>query len=176
MKMLIDPSEVHAHLDKLLGQRIWCIGRAANMLWVGFGEYITVKNYRGEEREVNVYNLHVQCAWRMVSPEGIVVGFSDFYHPASKITTYEWDWDVQGNNLFDEISARLTADFKQESIIVYKINDSPYGDLSIVLSNGCQLQLFPDDALDGEHWRFMDRSADDDPNEGDFVVLRDGYY
>ena len=46
---------------KLIGIHMTNIGRAADMLWIQYGIFITAKNYKGEEE--SEYAIYVQGPW-----------------------------------------------------------------------------------------------------------------
>lgn len=133
------------------------IGRAADMCWVHFGETIQVNDYKGDIVEKGTYALHLQCPWRIIKKEEqqiISLGSYDIYEPKS---TMEWsedfDWDVQGMNLFDE---KLSAIKIYEKVIHIKsVKINTLNDLKIIFSNECILETFINSSTDNECWRFF---------------------
>ena len=71
--------EAIEYINLLIGEPLSEIGRAANMLWMGFGKDVKTTNLKGQERTVSEYALHVQCAWRMIYKKEIIIGNNDFY-------------------------------------------------------------------------------------------------
>ena len=64
-----------------------------------------------------------------------------------------FEWDVQGNNLFDE---KAPIWLEKESILYieeYKLNR--WGDLLLVLSNRDCIEIFVDSSDYTESWRFF---------------------
>ena len=61
-------------------------------------------NQKGKTEEVAEYALHIQCSWRIVKGNKIVVASRDFYSPRTGLDDENeyFEWDVQGNNRFDE--------------------------------------------------------------------------
>ena len=95
--------QVESVIAPLVGMPLWDAGRAADLLWLAFGQRQTIKDFRGKPREAGEYALHVQCAWRFVLGEKVVAGNRDLYYPRGYKDPKEeipkgFDWDVQGAN------------------------------------------------------------------------------
>ena len=56
-------------ISRLIGQPVYYIGRAANMLDLHFGEDVVVPDRISGEKHVGTYSLHVQCPWRIINLE-----------------------------------------------------------------------------------------------------------
>lgn len=148
-------------LDMLIGQPVTAIGRASNMLWIGFGERIRVLNYKGQPRSVSRFAVHVQSAWRITSrqEERILLSQGDFYRPSKGIKWAEdFDWEKRGNNLFDENLPAIIL--RMNGVCVSGCACSKYNDLTIVLSNDDMIEVFVDETEDSECWRFFQSGTD----------------
>ena len=143
-------------LAVLIGQPLWSSGRAADLEWFQFGGRRTVKDSRGEEREVGDYALHVQCAWRIRCGNQVVVASRDLYYPPeeSEDRPENFNWDVQGSNRRDKRIAELFQNETRE-FSVQKVEAGEAGTFTIVFDQGYALDVFPDDSLSGEYWRFF---------------------
>ena len=164
--------EIERSLSSLIGLPLWAADRAADMEMFDFGDRRLVQNMRGEPLEVGQYALHVQCAWRLAGPRGIIVASCDRFYPAGDPDNIPPDfaWDKAGANRRDE---RLTAFFAQcgdAFPVVQRIEADRLGGLRIVLSGDVTLDLFPDDSLENEHWRFFQPRS----GEKHFVVTGRG--
>lgn len=150
---------IMSELGKLAGLKLQDAGRASNLFWLGFGDIIQIIR-RGKTLETAEYALHIQCAWRITLKNKIAVASRDFYSPSSEWDgdMDDFDWDIQGNNRFDE---RINAFIKDnERLMVQKIESDEFGGLKIYLSDGYKLEVFPDSSEDdeqSEHWRFFKR-------------------
>jgi hypothetical protein len=156
--------QVESVIAPLVGMPLWDAGRAADLLWLAFGQRQTIQDFRGESREVGEYALHVQCAWRFVKDEKVLVGNRDLYYPRGyrdpkDEIPKDFNWDVQGANRCDEVLATLFAGGAKQ-FIVQRVNASTAGELTLLLEDGLALQIFPNDSLDGEHWRFFRPGSD----------------
>lgn len=144
----------HIILEQLLGKPICNIGRCSNMLWLGIGEKIKIKDINGKDIIKSTIALHVQSMWRIVNKEknSILLASSDFYSPNSMINEYDnFEWDIQGNNLFDE---KVKAWINKDDVIYindYKLNK--WGDLILNFSNNDFLEIYVDSSDDTESWR-----------------------
>ena len=101
-------------LGPLVGKPLWASGRAADMQTFQFGARRPRTNRRGEPVEVGEWALHVQCAWHISGPEGVVVGSRDLYYPPGDDPYDEppdFDWDRPGANRRDERADRFFADY-----------------------------------------------------------------
>lgn len=150
-------TKIYQYLDKMRDKRIRAIGRASNMLWLGIGEKVIMLDRRGKEVEKSTFSLHVQSTWRIVDVEKrkILLASSDFYSPKdSAIFDKNFQWDVQGNNLFDTKAVAWLQKAAPVSIENYKLNR--WGDLLLVLSNGERIEIYVDASDNTECWRIFE--------------------
>ena len=94
--MLHDPSRLEGALAPLVGLPLWTSHRAADLQVFQFGDKRTVtSNFgprKGQELAVGEYGLHIQCAWRIRGPSGIVVASRDRFYKAGPEPFPEDDW------------------------------------------------------------------------------------
>jgi len=155
--------EIKLQLESLVGSKLNNIGRASNLFWLELGERLSVIR-RGRTIELSEYALNIQCSWRITKENTIVVASGDLYSPNSdwNLDKEDFDWDVQGNNKFDEKIEYLMRSIK-EPLTVEKIDLDEIGGLTIFLSKGFRLNVFPDISGDDEYsefWRFYTRGKD----------------
>lgn len=160
-------------LKKLSGEKLRAVMRAGSMADFGFGDYVEKQAHRYDENRklvpVNVsvprLALHVDCCFRMTLGEKIVLSKGDVFQPSTQTENgadFSWEgfeWDVHGNNRFDEI-APTVLDEEANDFIVEKITVSKWGDLKIVFSNGFVLETFIDSSGLEECWRFFEAGAE----------------
>jgi len=147
--------EVIKYIERIKGKRVSCIGRASNMLWLGFGNEISIKNRKGETVKKNEISLHVQSMWRIINKEKmkLLFAFQDFYTPNDSLKENEdFDWEVQGNNLFDS-KAHSWLDNNLIYVNDFMLNE--LGDLVLIFSDGSQLEVFISSSDDTECWRLF---------------------
>ncbi|WP_182007553.1 hypothetical protein [Priestia aryabhattai] len=164
---------IRSQIGKLIGLNLRYAGRASNLFWLGFGEMISVTR-RGKTEELAEYALDIQCSWRIIKDDKILVGSRDFYSPRSgwNEENDNFDWDVQGNNRFDERIESFIENAK-EHVTVERVEPDEVGGIKIFLSQGYLLEVFPDTSEDDEYsefWRFFNRRE----NSPHFVVTGNG--
>lgn len=154
---------IRSYLEQLISKPVCNIGRASNMLWIGIGETFRILDRRGNEVTKSTISLHVQSTWRIVNKNNkeILLASSDFYSPNSKIIVEkDFEWDVQGNNLFDEKSQLWLNSKKSIYVEEYKINR--WGDLLLVFSNNDCLEIFVNSSDDTECWRLFKYNSNEE--------------
>lgn len=147
---------IYQYLDRIIGKPICSIGRVANMLWIGIGEKFITVNQRGKLIEKSTFALHIQTQWRIVNEmEGkVLLATDDMYSPRKDmIYQKDFDWEPQGNNLFDEKSQSWLKKEKNIFIKNYEINQ--WGDLILLFANNEKLQVFNLSSEDTECWRLF---------------------
>ncbi|KQU24315.1 hypothetical protein ASG61_20560 [Bacillus sp. Leaf75] len=154
---------IKSQLEILVGSKLSNIGRASNLFWLEFGEALSVIR-RGKTQELAEYALHIQCSWRITKDNKILVASRDFYSPRTGVDdgNEHFEWDVQGNNRFDERIEYFIRSLK-EPLTVESIDSDEFGGLKVILSNGFTLNVFPDISEDDEYsefWRFFTRGKD----------------
>lgn len=158
--MLHDPSRLEGALAPLVGLPLWTSHRVADLQVFQFGDKRTVTtNFgprTGHELEVGEYGLHIQCAWRIRGPSGIVVASRDRFYKAGPepIPEGDWDWSAGTNRRDERIRDWLSA----RSYGVERVSADATGGIVLSLAGGFALDVFPDDSLDGEyseHWRLL---------------------
>ncbi|WP_338749322.1 hypothetical protein [Bacillus sp. FJAT-52991] len=163
---------IKSQVEKLVGLKLQYAGRASNLFWLDFGDIVQILR-RGKTKESAEYALHIQCSWRITRGNKIVVASRDFYSPSSKWNELneEFDWDIQGNNRFDERIKAFTKENGQIKVI--QIDSDEVGGLMVKLTEGYKLEVFPDSSEDdeqSEHWRFFNRNE----NSPHFIVTGNG--
>jgi hypothetical protein len=154
-------------LSALIGLPLWGATRALNMEMFAFGERRTRRNRKGQEVEVGEYALHIQCPWRIVSPDGIIVGSEDRNYPEDENADWE-EFDSDGPS---RCEARMVAWLKEYSaapLRAQRVEADAVGGFKLLLQRGFVLEAFPADSLRGEYserWRLFRPSE-----EGHFVV------
>jgi hypothetical protein len=131
-------------------------GRASDMMWFSFGEERQVTDSTGKGKKVGEYALHVQCAWRIVGPEGILVGSSDIYLPPGSSLDIDgrshFNWDVPGGNRCDVQMERFFLE-QRLPLVVETIEVDLVGGMKIRLAKGFALEVLPTSSADIEQWR-----------------------
>jgi hypothetical protein len=155
----MDIDTVRVILDRLIGLPLWSAGRAGDLEWFHFGSQHNIIDESGTTgRPVGDYALHVQCAWRIIGPVGILVGSDDLYFPATGETSNdsaEFDWDRKGKNRRDEMILALIESREGESLIVTDVGVDHVGNIRLTLSHLYVFEVFPYSSLPREQWRLF---------------------
>ena len=145
--------------DVLIGLRLSIIRRAADMLGLHFG---SIQPHPSGEGTIGDYVLHVQCPWRIDSPEGTITGRDDLWEyvgPGERPSnwTYEDGHSLQDRK-FDEL---FTRDERTRSWVndsdgfgVAAAQQTKRGDVTLALVNGYAIILFPA-SCESEAWRLF---------------------
>ena len=162
--------KIESHLKVLIGQPLISANRAASMQMFGFGIWVDAVD--GEPIKVGEYALHLQCAWRITSKDKIFVGQNDIFYPRGdpEFEPEDWNWDVTGANRCDEKTNVLINRHIDCPLIVEKITADEFGSLCLQFSDNFRLDIFPDNSLPEEFWRFFKHSKE----ENHFVVYGNG--
>jgi hypothetical protein len=144
-------------LAVLVGEPFWYIGRAVDLVWLGFGPLGRKRKPLDGWRVLGRFALHLQCPWRITGPRGIVVGARDIYSPASTAKLRGWKWD-KGPTLFDERVQAHLAQSAEPLAIVRTIRTDRFGGFRLSMSSRLVLEVFPDATEATEHsewWRLL---------------------
>ena len=168
-------SSIERALCELVGEPLRYVSRAANMPTVGFGlAHLVPDNRKGGLRAVATWRLHVGCACRLVGRNGIVAGWGDIFFaagddPHAHRFNDAWDYSQLGANRWDECTAAWYAGFGGRPPVVEDVEADGLGGCRLRLSGGWIIELWPDDSLPDEYWRFFRFDA-----EEHFVVTGQG--
>lgn len=103
----------------------------------------------------STFTFHIQCPWRLVINHTIFLGSGDIFIPSSEFVGEweEFEWDRNGNNLFDERINNYDY-INLYPLIIDKIDIRLFGDIVIRFRCGSYLELFTNNAAKEEQWRF----------------------
>ena len=144
----------------LIGKPLWRCTRAADMACFQFGARHKSKTFDGRDCEVGDYALHIQCSWRIIRGDEILVGKEDLYEPDAAASDAVFDW--RKANLQDARVRKLFADDQRQFTVVGTAFRAG-GELDILFDDELRLELFPNSSLqthDMEHWRLFAPSMD----------------
>ena len=145
---------IESRLSALVGLRLLGIGRAADMATLTFGS---------SDDDPRPWHLHVQCAWRLEGPEGIITGRADLWDsenpddPAWLEIPHAYD---RYRNLLDARLDRFhrETDSLPEARILTAVCADALGGFELDLSGGFRVAVFPGSSR-GEHWRLFRRGG-----------------
>lgn len=141
-------------LDKILDKTMPSMGRAADLFWIVFGKDILVEDYKGNKVEKNEYAIHIQCPWRLLKDNNLILGSRDIYIPKEGIEESEFDYESFGMSLFDEKVKGIESELLP--LHVESISTDSTGGFKIVFNHCFVLEVMPDSSAEIEFWRFID--------------------
>lgn len=157
----MNDTSIQNALAPLVGLPLRCIGRAADLLWVHFGDFREIPDRKGGPRTVGEWALHVQCPWRITRPPSIILARGDCHYTAENDEPY--DWDAGGESRFDRLAAPLNRELESSAPRVVAVVVDAVGGFTLRLDGGFTFEVFPDDSTgsDTEHWRFFRPGVDE---------------
>jgi hypothetical protein len=133
--------DLRAGVRALEGGRLTDFGRTLNMVEVGVS--------RGDD----IVRLHVQCPFRLVLRDKVVLGSADMRYPlkgANPDTAYE-DYATQ----YDRLAKILTAALDERVHPVIRADLLPGGAILLESIDDIRLEVFPDVSGPIECWRLF---------------------
>ncbi len=147
--------KIKKELSVLIGLPVVEAGRAVDLEWFSFGKLLEVIDTKGKKKLVSEYAIHIQCAWRITGPNGIIVASHDKYCPKDGWVgnDEDFDWDKHGENRCDQ---RIDKFFKKNKTLVVKsVEADDYGSFRLIFKGGFSLEVFPDNSDAEEYWRLF---------------------
>lgn len=142
--------------NELIGLPLSCISRCVNMVCIFFGQDIIKEFPNGKIKVFSEYAIHIQCGFRMMLDEKILLASMDIYEPVYEVSE-NFDWDVKGNNMFDKKTESVLKIVKNSKVKEVRLN--PIGDLTLVLDNNIIIEVIVISSLNEENWRFLSSST-----------------
>ena len=140
-------------LSPLVGVELSAARRAADMLTLHFGPL-----RQSGKGSVGDHALHVQCAWRIDGPDGIVTGRAELWEPVDVERRYAEDFDYDDEpNLRD---VRVRNWLAAGPHVVEDVEADDFGGAAIHFGGGFALRMFPM-ATRTEDWRIFGPGDDD---------------
>lgn len=158
---------IYSTLSVLIGKKLNYIGRAAEMLDIGFGDDVEYMDLNGEMRMVARFVMHIQTPWRLAKNSELILGSYDFYVSKPGITTEEFESEMFGNSMFDSIADELNSQVRLKPITIEQIYSNDMGDVTLLFDDDTQFEVFINSSIEMEFWRFFKM----DDNSEHFVVF-----
>ena len=146
-------------LKKVEGKKINEIGRAADMLWIGFGEKTEKIFPNGKTKQRHAYSLHLQCPWRIVDNSKVILGSYDMYITKCENDEYEYASGDDFNTIFDENAKLFNKDIFPLNVL--KVQLDAIGNIKIEFQHNYYLEVFIHSSIEKEFWRFIETAEDE---------------
>ena len=122
---------------------------------------------RGNSVAKSKIYVHIQCPWRLLHQDKILVGSDDFYIPATGMDELE---DFIGATRFDEKRNKFFSVIESTALVVLKVVVDRLGGLTLKFGNDYVLEAFPCDSNNEEAWRLGNLSVGEDDKDRSLVV------
>ena len=145
-------NRISQRMKELEGAYLMSVGRASSLAWFLFAKNKTE------------YALHLQTGFRVVTDENIIFASADVFQPSEFLENSEefdydtFEWDIQGNSRYDERVDSFIDKYLNKLVVIGAFV-SQYGDLTIKMNNGIEIEVFISMSKD-ECWRFFRRHSD----------------
>jgi len=174
--------KIRETLAILKGQPLCFVFRFGDMICFEFGEVITKKVHaKGKNGKLKLadvqagrYVLHIQTYCRVSAGSETLFTSGDVYQPSMALENDEafdyeaFNWELKGNNLFDEVVAQRFSNLSD--FIISRVSINRLGDTTIAFRNGYVLEILPNVSNAEECWRFFENG----PKKGHLVVTGSG--
>lgn len=147
--------KIYEKLFVIISQPLIDIGRASNLVWISFGEKIVFIDRKGNKSLKGKYSINIQCSWRITQDSKIIVASKDIYIPKTNFENDEFNWEIYGENRFDEKINEIKSMIDTSKIFVTNVSSDELGGIIITFNSGLKLELFPDGSIKDEYWRFI---------------------
>lgn len=165
--------ELEGILKQLIGLELTKTTRVGAMECLKFGTFFK-KDKKGIDKQIGIFDLHLQCPWRITKNDVIVVGSDDVVEQPDENAVFDesFNWDVQGGNLRD---VKLWEILKSEKLLVKSVIADNFGGFQLIFNDNIILSVFPASSSNtfySEYWRLLVNKN----NPKHFVVSRSGVY
>lgn len=153
---------IKQQLNLLIGYELTHTTRMGATECLKFGTLYKT-DFKGIERLIGNFALHLQCAWRFTKNDVILVGDLDLYEQPNEMADFDmnFDWDIQQGNLRD---VKLKSLLQSEKLIVKSVENDSFGGFEINFNEDFKLTAFPtlsSKSQYSEHWRLLDNRKED---------------
>jgi hypothetical protein len=146
-------SDANAAVGRLIGLPWTGLGRATDLVWCLFGDTVSWRNYKGEVTERSEFALHLQCPFRIILDDELVLGSLDLYEPLkSEQPTLPAQTD-NSTTLFDLRVEELSIGNTLSRVISATVGRP--GDITLILDSGLKLEAFITSTAGDEAWRVL---------------------
>jgi hypothetical protein len=151
-------NEIETAVTGLVGKPLVGRARIVDMEAFAFGDLMISPNPGAAERLVAEYHLHVQCPWRIVRADRILVGYRDMADPPTGVASIDFNPNEARMTRRDELMDHFIAERTERPRVVVACSATIRGDVRMTFDDDCVLELFPDASAgedDPEHWRLL---------------------
>ena len=144
-------------MNRIIGTPFNGVCRIVDMLGLYFGDDVEVTLSSGMQKKPR-YSLHIQTQWRFRKESEILLASRDIYTPFAPLVGDDWRFDIHGREADQSSVFDVRKDAFEEKMngsTVSSCTVSPWGDVSVVFSNGVEFEAFVSGSVPDEEWRFF---------------------
>ncbi|GGG95204.1 hypothetical protein [Silvibacterium dinghuense] len=147
-------------LSALVGLPLIGANRAGELATFSFGALREVQTSRGVRQKPDLA-LHLQCAWRLVGGDSVLLGSSDLYYPADgREDRSDFNWDIPGASRRDALMEELMRGDERLTVVNAELGIA--GALKIQFNQNYCFEIMPNNSIDDEYWRLFKPGTDDE--------------
>ena len=138
-----------SNMNCIIDTDIAQLSHAADMLCIGFGKTLHKKDFLGRAYSASEYSLHIQCPWRIIRHNQILLGSADFYEDVN-------DSSDSGDEyyFFRARLDKITKEILPSKVVNIKVNE--FMDIEIVAASDIRINIWNSSSLSKyENWRFI---------------------
>ena len=144
-------------MNRIIDKPFNSICRIVDMLGLYFGEDVEVDLVKGPQKKPQ-YSLHIQTQWRFRKDEKILLTSRDIYTPFAASVDADWRFDIHDRDASQSSVFDANKDLFEQRMIGSTVSDctvTPWGDITVVFSNGVVFEAFVSGSVSDEEWRFF---------------------
>jgi hypothetical protein len=135
-------------ISSISEKKLLKIGRATDLIWLIFRT--DACDPRGKEPEEHEkYSIHLQCTFRILKDDAILLGNTDIYIAGEGVSEELHSYPI-GMSMFDQKVQQFNSFLP---LIVTDVDVADNGDIRIELQNDFFIEVFIVSAMPGEFWR-----------------------
>lgn len=148
-------SSMEITLNDLVGKKIWSIWSAASMLVAHIGEQISeYSEVYKKEVTFGQYSIHIQCSYRLIHLDKIVLGYQDQFVNGDEKASSESEQSTEPVSYFVGQKKMISREILPLVITGWTLGRM--GFLRLELGSRSALEIFPDSSAPDESWRLLE--------------------
>ena len=153
----MSPDEIERALQPLVGLSWRAIGRAADVVWLQFGQLRKVPAFKGATKSVGEWALHLQCDWRLLKDDRGLLSAEDIRIDENGAPVIDEPGRL-GQSVFDDAAWWLNNSLARNAPWTSAISVGKPPSFSILLSDGRKFDIAA--RGEGEQWRIFQPATD----------------
>lgn len=147
-------------INELKGLSLHPVVAAADMLCIHFGTLKSVLGKNGEQKEVGQWAIHLQCPWRFIQRNRVILASSDFYYDA--VSGEPLDSNSDRPSVFQRNKEKLNVWVATTKVAVSSVTCGKAGAFDLRFGRDLELMVMPSQSEEimEEAWRLFQPGSD----------------